>query len=301
MSRAKQVRIVEVGVRDGLQNEKQIIPTDQKIEFIQSLAQTGLKHIEVGSFVSPKAVPQMADTAEVCSKIGALDAITKSVLVPNLKGLEHALASYADEVAIFGAASETFSQKNIQCSIEESIARFEPVAKKALEQKLKLRGYVSCVFKCPWGDWTDPQKVLEVSKRLFDLGCYEISLGDTTGHGNPDRVKALLDVMLTHFEPHQLAVHFHDTYEMALTNLMPAIDYGIPTIDASAGGLGGCPYAKGASGNVATEDVVWLLNQLGIEHGVDLQALVQASQAFFTQIGKHSKSKVHEAILKTSS
>lgn len=288
------VKIVEVGARDGLQNEK-AVSTKDKITLINALSDAGLKNIEAGAFVSPKWVPQMADSAEV---INALDLphVNLSALTPNLKGAQLAKQAGIKEFAIFTAASEAFCQKNINCSIEESIARFSEVMAFAKTHNIRVRGYVSCVLGCPYEGEIDPQKVLAVSQSLLDMGCYEISLGDTIGVGTASKVTELLTHLLKHIDKSKLAVHFHDTYGQALTNIYAALSLGIATVDAAVAGLGGCPYAKGASGNVATEDVVYLLNGLGIEHGIDLQRLSGAGWRITQALDKTPVSKVSIAL-----
>ena len=290
------VSIIEVGPRDGLQNEKGIISLEDKVTLVEGLQQAGLKRIETGSFVSPKWVPQMADSADVFGKINRADGVTYSALTPNLNGFEAALAAGADEVAIFGAASESFSQRNINCSIDESLQRFEQVMTAAKQHSIRVRGYVSCVLGCPYEGEIDPQAVADVSQALFDMGCYEISLGDTIGVGTPTKTAAMLSQVLNKIPLDKTAVHFHDTYGQALANILIALQYGITNIDSAVAGLGGCPYAKGASGNVATDDVVYMLNGMGIECGVDLQALIKAGNKIVSALGKSNQSKVAIAL-----
>lgn len=275
----KKIKIVEVGPRDGLQNEKAQIPTDAKIKFIQDLAKAGLKNIEATSFVHPKAVPQLADAMEVLTGLSVPPGTDVSVLVPNMRGLERALKAGSKHIAVFTACSETFNQKNIGCGIEESFERFAPVVEKAKEEGLKIRGYVSTVFGCPYEKEVDPELASNVTKRLLDQGCYEVSLGDTIGVATPRGVQETMEVILKDLEldPEKLALHFHDTRGTALANVHTGIMLGIHTFDSSAGGLGGCPYAPGAAGNLATEDLVYFLEGLGVETGVDLKALAFAS------------------------
>ena len=296
MNLPKHVKIVEVGPRDGLQNEKQAIDTATKVELIARLGASGLKTIEATAFVSPKWVPQMADNAEVMHQITRLNGVTYPVLTPNLKGLEAALATGVTEVAVFAAASEAFSQKNINCSIDESIERFVPVIESAHEHGVAVRGYVSTVVGCPYQGDVPPEKVAEVSKALFDLGCYEISLGDTIGVGTPLKVQTMLAEVSKAVPMDKLAGHFHNTYGMAIANIYASLQMGMAVFDASVAGLGGCPYAKGASGNVATEDVVYLLNGLGIDSGVDLNRLVETAVWVSAQLGRAPASNVAKAL-----
>jgi hydroxymethylglutaryl-CoA lyase len=273
----ERVKIVEVGPRDGLQNEKVTIPTEAKVAFISALAEAGLRTIEAGAFVHPKWVPQMADTAAVFRSISKDPDVEYPVLVPNLKGLERAIEAGVTSIAIFTAASETFNRRNINMSIEESFENFVPVVARAREEQIRVRGYVSCACGCPYEGEVPPEKVLEVAARLLDLGCYEVSIGDTIGVGTPLQVQGLLGLMQQVIPTRMLAMHLHDTRGMALANTLAALEMNVATFDASAGGLGGCPYAPGASGNLATEDLVYLLDGLGIESGVDLDRLVAAS------------------------
>jgi len=291
----KSVRIVEVGPRDGLQNE-QAVPLEAKIALVEALAAAGLRTIETGAFVSPKWVPQMADSAQVFAGVQRQAGVTYTALTPNLQGYQAARAAGADEVAIFGAASEAFSQKNINCSIAESLARFAPVLAAAQADGVRVRGYVSCVVGCPYQGAVAPAEVARVAKALLDMGCYEISLGDTIGIGTPATVLAMLDAVLAVVPADKIAIHFHDTYGQALTNIYAALSRGVTVIDSAVAGLGGCPYAAGASGNVATEDVVYLLNGLGIEHGVELQSLARAGWAIAAALGKAPSSKVGLAL-----
>lgn len=297
MAFPKHVTIVEVGPRDGLQNEKQVILLEAKVELIEGLAEAGLKVIESGSFVSPKWVPQMADSAEVMNAISRRDDVRYTALTPNMRGFEGAIQSNADEVAVFGAASESFSQKNINCSIEESLARFTPVVEAAKAQNIPVRGYVSCVLGCPYEGDIAPEKVSQVAKQLLDMGCYEISLGDTIGVGTPLKTRKMLEAVLAVIPTDKLAVHFHDTYGQALANLLIALEMGISVIDSAVAGLGGCPYAKGASGNVATEDVLYMLNGMGINTGVDIKKLTLVGDRIMKVLGRQSQSKVATALL----
>ena len=271
------VKVVEVGPRDGLQNEKVTVPTDAKVSFITALGDAGLRTIEAGAFVSPKWVPQMADTAEVYRNIPKDPGVEYPVLVPNAKGLDRALDAGVTSIAIFTAASETFNKRNINMSIDESFENYAPVAARAREHGVRVRGYVSTAFGCPYEGDVAPEKVLEVCARLLDLGCYEVSVGDTIGVGTPMQVQGVIGMLLQVIPAKRLAMHFHDTRGTALANTLAALEMGIATFDASAGGLGGCPYAPGASGNLATEDLVYMLDGLAIESGVDLNRLVAAS------------------------
>jgi isopropylmalate/homocitrate/citramalate synthase len=296
MSLPSEVRIVEVGPRDGLQNEPRAIPTATKIELVERLAAAGLKAVEAGSFVSPKWVPQMAGSAEVLAGIRRRPGVAYPVLVPNEKGLDAALAAEVDEVAVFGAASETFSQKNINCSIEESLERFRPVVERALARGLRVRGYVSCVLGCPYEGEVAPAKVAEVAGRLLELGCYEVSLGDTIGVGTPGKARAMVEAVAATVPPASLALHFHDTYGQALANILACLETGVTVVDSSVAGLGGCPYAKGASGNVATEDVLYMLDGLGVRTGVDLKAVVTAGAWISSVLERPNASKVGQAM-----
>jgi hydroxymethylglutaryl-CoA lyase len=291
----KKVKIVEVGPRDGLQNEKQQISADDKIALINLLSDAGVTYIESGSFVSPKWVPQMATSTDVFNGIARKKGVTYAALTPNMKGFEAAVAVNANEVAIFGAASEAFSQKNINCSIAESLERFEPIMAAAKKLKIPVRGYVSCVVGCPYEGEVSPEKVAEVAEKLYQMGCYEISLGDTVGVGTPVNVQKMLQAVSARVPKAKLAVHFHDTYGQALTNIYTALQNGIAVIDSAIAGSGGCPYAKGASGNVATEDVVYLLNGLGIDSGINLDKLVHAGWFISDKLGKTPTSKVSNA------
>ncbi|MFG1376489.1 hydroxymethylglutaryl-CoA lyase [Xanthobacter autotrophicus] len=296
MNRPASVRIVEVGPRDGLQNEPGLVPVAAKVALIDALADAGLTMIESGSFVSPRWVPQMADTGEVLAQIDRRAGVRYPVLTPNLKGLELALASGVEEVAVFAAASEAFSQKNINCSIAESLERFVPVLDLAKAQGVAVRGYVSCVLGCPYQGEVPVAKVVEVSERLVAMGCYEVSLGDTIGVGTPDKAKAMAGAVADHIGVARTALHFHDTYGQALANVLACLELGIATVDAAVAGLGGCPYAKGASGNLATEDLVYMLDGLGVDTGVDLNALASAGRAITSALGRTPASKVAQAL-----
>lgn len=287
------VRIVEMSPRDGLQNEPgDIISTATKVELIQRLSACGLSHIEAASFVSPKWVPQMGDATQVMTGIRRTEGVTYAALTPNMKGLESAIAAKADEVAVFSAASEAFTQKNINCSIAESLERFEPIIETARNHGINVRGYVSTVMGCPYQGDVDPEQVARVANAMFEMGCYEISLGDTIGVGTPLKAKRMLEAVSKMIPMHNLAAHFHDTYGQAIGNLYAVLEEGIAVIDSSVAGLGGCPYAKGASGNVATEDVLYLLSGLGIKTGVDLQQLIQTGDWITRQLNRTNGSKV---------
>jgi hydroxymethylglutaryl-CoA lyase len=293
----KQTRIVEVGPRDGLQSEPASVPAAIKIELIERLAGAGLPVVEAAAFVSPKSIPQMADSAEVMAGLRRKAGVVYPVLTPNLKGFEAAVAAGADEVAVFGAASESFSRKNTNCSIAESFERFKPVAEAARARGLRMRGYVSCVIGCPYEGEIAPAKVADVAGRLFDMGCHEISLGDTIGVGTPVKIKAMIEAVATRVPIDRLAGHYHDTYGQALVNIYASLECGVAVFDASVAGLGGCPYAPGASGNVATEDIVYMLHGLGIETGVNLDKLVDAGEFICAALGRQTTSKVARAIL----
>lgn len=291
------VKIVEVGPRDGLQNEKSDIQLTDKIQLVEGLSEAGLKLIETGSFVSPKWVPKMADSAEVFKQIKRAEGVTYSALTPNLRGFEGAIAANADEIAVFGAASESFSQKNINCSVEESLERFAPVMDAARQQNIRVRGYVSCVLGCPYEGDIAAEKVASVAKKLLDMGCYEISLGDTIGVGTPGKTREMLETVIEVVPIDKLAVHFHDTYGQALANILMALQMGISVVDSAVAGLGGCPYAKGASGNVATEDVVYMLHGMGIKTGIDLDKLVLVGDTIMKVLKRDNNSKVANAML----
>jgi hydroxymethylglutaryl-CoA lyase len=289
-------KIVEVGPRDGLQNEPGVVPTQVKVELIERLAQAGLPAVEATAFVSPKWIPQMADHAEVLERIRRRPGVAYPVLTPNLKGYDAARAAGATEVAVFGAASEAFSKKNINCSIAESLARFRPLVEKALSEKIKVRGYVSCVLGCPYEGDVDPGRVAGVAGELHDMGCYEISLGDTIGVGTPRKTALMLEACARRVPLERLAGHYHDTYGQALANIYASLELGVATFDASVAGLGGCPYAAGASGNVATEDVIFMLNGLGVESGVDLGQLADIGQWICAILKREPSSKAGRAI-----
>ncbi len=292
-----QVRIVEVGPRDGLQNEPTKLSAAVRAELILALVDCGLRHIEAGSFVHPQWVPQMTQTDAVLAKLPLQGEIRFPVLVPNLTGLEKALHSGANEIAVFAAASEAFSQKNINCSIAQSIRQFAPVVERADSLGIKVRGYVSCVMGCPYAGPVAVKAVTKVVVGLNRIGCYEISLGDTIGVGTPGQTERLIDALTRHIDVARLAVHFHDTYGQALANIYAALGLGISVIDAAVAGLGGCPYARGASGNVATEDVVYLLNGLGISHGIDLDKLVHTGRDICARLNRPVTSRVNLAML----
>jgi hydroxymethylglutaryl-CoA lyase len=291
-----QVKIVEVGPRDGLQNEKEIIPVEVKVELINRLTAAGFPNIEAASFVSPKWVPQMATSSEVMQQIQRKSGVIYSALVPNMQGLEAALAAQADEVVIFGAASEAFSQKNINCSIAESIERFREVVKLAKASHLRLRGSISCSFGCPYQGEVTPDAVVDVVARMQDLGCDEIDIADTIGVGTARQVQTVFDKVSRQFPIDQLAGHFHDTYGQALANIYAALEVGVSIYHSSVAGLGGCPYAKGATGNVATEDVLYLMQGLGIHTGIDLQMVVDAGQFISQHLGRKTVSRAGNAI-----
>ncbi|RLV59735.1 hydroxymethylglutaryl-CoA lyase [Parashewanella curva] len=291
------VSIFEVGARDGLQNEK-AVNTQDKVTLINELASSGVRRIEAASFVSPKWVPQMADSSTVMDQIERNPSVKYSGLTPNLRGLEAAIAANVDEVAIFGSASEAFSQKNINCSIEESISRFKPVMELAKEHNLPVRGYVSCVLGCPYEGEIAVSEVVRVTELLNDLGCYEVSLGDTIGVGTPAKAKAMLEAVMQSVPVEKLALHFHDTYGQALANIATCLDTGIKTFDSSVAGLGGCPYAKGASGNLATEDLIYMLHGLGLDTGINLEKLAHSGDKICKALGRNNGSKVALTLLK---
>ncbi|MGF1718992.1 hydroxymethylglutaryl-CoA lyase [Vibrio kyushuensis] len=295
MTLPSHVKIVEMGARDGLQNEA-LINTENKVNFINQLSATGLTHIEAGSFVSPKWVPQMADSKQVMEKVIRRPNVIYSALTPNLQGLEQAIEAGADQIAIFTSCSESFSQKNINCTLMESLERFIPVVERASSLDIPVRGYLSCVIDCPYDGATPPEQVAEIATLLLDVGCIEVSLGDTIGTGTPIRVQQMLSAVQQVIPTQQIAVHFHDTWGQALANIYQALKMGINVIDSSVAGLGGCPYAKGASGNVATEDVLYLCRELGIETGVDLDKVAQAGWDICKVLNKEPNSKVSMAM-----
>ncbi|MBA4742235.1 MAG: hydroxymethylglutaryl-CoA lyase [Azoarcus sp.] len=299
MTLPQRVRIVEVGPRDGLQNEPLPVSAEIKAALVARLADAGLRTIETTAFVSPRWVPQMADAADVMARVNAArrPGVRHTALTPNMKGFEAARAAGVDEVAVFAAASESFSQRNINCSIDESLERFEPVMAAAREAQLPVRGYISCVAGCPYEGAVAPQAVADVAARLIAMGCFEVSLGDTIGSGNPASIREMLDAVLARVPAAQLAGHYHDTWGMAIANILVSLEAGISVFDASVGGLGGCPYAPGASGNVATEDVQWLMQGLGIATGVDLDALVDTAAWISNELGRRPASRVAPARL----
>lgn len=290
------VRMVEVGPRDGLQNEPETVPVDVRAELVRRLAEAGLSVVEAGSFVSPKWVPQMADTDKVLAAVGDRPGVSFPVLVPNMKGLEAATAAGAREIAVFGAASETFSRKNINCSIAESLDRFRPVVAAAVARGLRVRGYVSCVLGCPYEGDVSAAAVAHVAGMLHGMGCYEVSLGDTIGVGTPMKAQAMIVAVAGVVPVERLAVHFHDTWGQGLANILATMEKGIATVDSAVAGLGGCPYAKGASGNVASEDVLYMLDGLGIRTGVDLDRLAAAGRYISDFLGRAPASKVARAM-----
>jgi len=290
------VRIVDVGPRDGLQNEKGVVPTDVKVALIEALSDAGVSEIEATSFVSPKWVPQMADAADVMRRVRRKPGVRYSVLVPNMKGFEGALQARADEVVVFGAASEAFSQKNINCSIAESIERFAPVARAARDAGMKVRGAISCCLGCPYQGEVKPEAVGYVARLMHGIGVQHVGVADTIGVGTPGATQRAMEAALAVYPIEEVSGHFHDTYGMALANVYASLEMGIATFDASVAGLGGCPYAKGATGNVATEDVVWLMRGLGIETGIDLAKLRDAGRTISTFLGRATSSRVAKAL-----
>lgn len=292
----EQVTLVEVGPRDGLQNEKKV-STATKIQLINDLSETGLTHIESGSFVSPKWIPQMADSAKVLQRISRKPDITYSALVPNLNGLEAAIAASVTQIAIFTSASESFCRKNINCSIKESLQRFEPIMKLAQQHNIKVRGYLSCITDCPYEGKTSVTQVSKVAQSLYQLGCYEISLGDTLGMASPVRIEQVLEAIQMNVPAEHLAIHCHDTYGQALVNIYQALQCGVSVVDCSVGGLGGCPYAPGANGNVATEDVLYLCRGLGIKTGVDLEKVAAIGKDISQKLNRIPSSKVNLSLM----
>lgn len=291
MSNADFIKVVEVGPRDGLQNESQTLTAEQRAQLIHHLSDAGLSHIEVGSFVSPKWVPQMANTGQVYQQCQHLPAIL-SCLVPNVRGLQDATDNQVNHIALFAACTDSFSQKNINCSMQESLAQFSAVASKALAHRMTIRGYLSCVIGCPYEGHVPIKQVVTMSEHLLSMGCEEISLGDTIGVGTPKQVKALLNTLAQSISIEKLAIHCHDTYGQALANVYTAIECGVKTIDSSVAGLGGCPYAKGSSGNLATEDLIYLLHGLGLTTNVDLDKLISSANHYLTSLGCQNRSKV---------
>ncbi len=296
MNLPSRVRIVEMGPRDGLQNEKQEVATAVKLELIERLADAGLPAVEATAFVSPKWIPQMADHTEVLERIRRKPGVSYPVLTPNLKGFEAARAAGATEVAVFAAASEAFSKRNINCSIAESLERFRPVTEAARKAGIKVRGYVSCVLGCPYEGEVAPQKAAEVAGALHDMGCYEVSLGDTIGVGTPRKTQAMIEACARRVPIARLAGHYHDTYGQALANIYASLELGVATFDSSVAGLGGCPYAAGATGNVATEDVVYMMNGLDIDTGVDLMRLVEIGQWISSVLGREPATRAGRAL-----
>lgn len=293
----KEVSIYEVGPRDGLQNEAAVVPTEGKLELIRGLAEAGLRRIEVTSFVSPKWIPPLADSREVASRLEAREGVTYSALVPNARGLEGAKAAGMEEIAVFLSASETHNRKNINKSIDETFAAFEEVIPPALEAGMRIRGYVSVVWGCPYEGEVDPRRAREIAQRLVDMGCYQVSLGDTVGVGTPGQTERIVEEMAERIPLEKLALHMHDTRGTALANALVGLAKGITTLDASVGGLGGCPYAPGASGNLATEDLVYMLDGLGIRHGVDLERLVGVAELAQRLVGRELPGRTFRAIL----
>jgi len=296
MSLPRKVRIVEVGPRDGLQNEPKSVPAAVKIELVRRLVEAGLCSVEATAFVSPKWVPQMADHAEVMAGVEKRPGVAYPVLVPNMKGFEAAREAGADEIEVFGAASETFSRKNINCSIAESLERFAPVVEAARAKKMRVRGAISCAAGCPYEGEVKPRAVATLAEKLHEMGCYEISLADTIGVGTPGKIRAMIEAVAKKVPIAKLAGHYHDTYGQALANIYASLEAGVKTFDSSVAGLGGCPYARGATGNVATEDVIYMLDGLGIETGVDLEKLFRAGQFICKALGREPASKVARAL-----
>ena len=296
MSLPRKVKIVEVGPRDGLQNEPKSVPATVKIELVRRLVEAGLRSVEATAFVSPKWVPQMADHAEVMAGVEKRPGVAYPVLVPNMKGFEAASEAGADEIEVFGAASETFSRKNINCSIAESLERFAPVVEAARAKKMRVRGAISCAAGCPYEGEVKPRAVAALAEKLHEMGCYEISLADTIGVGTPGKIRAMIEAVAKKVPIAKLAGHYHDTYGQALANIYASLETGVKTFDSSVAGLGGCPYARGATGNVATEDVIYMLDGLGIETGVDLEKLFRAGQFICKALGREPASRVARAL-----
>lgn len=292
----KKVTVVEVGPRDGLQNEPTTIPSEVKIAFINHLSQSGLKNIEATSFVSPKRIPQLADHREIMQKITRVPGVHYFALVPNLQGLEAALPIQIQDIAVFTAASETFSKKNTNCTIQESLTRIQTVIEQAKAHHIRVRGYISCVLGCPYEGKIDPRVVATLAKKLYNMGCYQISLGDTIGVGTPGKAQQLIKLVSEEIPLHAIAMHFHDTYDQALANSYASLENGITTFDSSAAGLGGCPYAPGATGNVATEDLLYMLHDLDIETGIDLKKIMSAGDLILDYLKKPTRSKVSQAL-----
>jgi hydroxymethylglutaryl-CoA lyase len=296
MTLPAEIAIVEVGPRDGLQNEAALVSAATKIALIEGLADAGLRRIEAGSFVSPRWVPQMADSEAVIAALPPRRGVTYSALVPNMQGFARALAAGVSEIAIFGAASESFSRRNINCSIDESLERFRPVAESARAAGMRVRGYVSCALGCPYEGGVDPAAVVRVSAAMAAMGCFEISVGDTIGAGTPRQARAVVQAVADSVGLDRVAVHFHDTYGQALANILACLEIGVSVIDSAVAGLGGCPYAKGATGNVATEDVIYMLNGMGIATGVDLTRLRQTGDRISAALGRPTASRVARAL-----
>jgi len=297
MTRPNRIEIVEVGPRDGLQNETEHLSPAERIDLIEKLALAGLKQIEAGSFVSPRWVPQMAGSDVILESLRDRDDLRLPVLVPNMQGYENARAAGVREIAVFAAATESFSKKNINCSIDDSLQRFEAVCRQALADNVRIRGYISCVLGCPYEGEVDPANVVRISRDLLQLGCSEISLGDTIGVGTPDKARALIEACATEVGIDRISAHFHDTYGQALANILACIEAGVTTVDTAIGGLGGCPYAKGSAGNVATEDVVYMLNGMNIDCGVDLPALLDITESLCERLKHPPASRVARALL----
>ncbi len=297
MTLPSNVKIIEVGPRDGLQNETTIVSIDTRVELVNRLTEAGLQAIEVGSFVSPKWVPKMANTDQVFKNIQRAPGVSYTALTPNAQGVEAAIAAQVSEVAVFPAASEPFSQKNLNCSIEQSLQRFEAVASQALAHKTPVRGYISCVLGCPYQGGVEPAAVLDIAHSLLAIGCYEISLGDTIGVGTPSQARSLVDYLAQHIPIEKLAIHFHDTYGQALANIYACLESGVSVVDSAVAGLGGCPYAKGSSGNVATEDVLYMLQGMNISTGIDLDSVIEAGQFISNYLKRPNQSKVATALL----